>query len=187
MSSSWIPRLRRSVAIAWFALLFGLLGLAGISHLAPHAGHTLVIIRGASMAPAIPLGSLVSLVTADPQQIAVGDVVTVRADNGVLVTHRISGLADTGGERHLLMRGDANSSPDPATVPARSVVGRVAWYAPLAGYALFMLSVPSGLLTILSLLVALLLMYWLLEDLELDARAAARRRGLALQPQTGAP
>jgi signal peptidase I len=116
----------------------------------------------------------------------VGDVVTIRADNGVLVTHRVAGAVEVGGERQLQMRGDANSSPDPASVPAQSVVGRIAWYAPLAGYALFLLSIPSGMLACLSLLGALLLMYWLLEDLELHARAAARRRHLLVRQSSAA-
>lgn len=181
MGSSLITQLRRSVGLAWFALLFALLGLVGISHLAPLTGHTLVIIRGASMEPAIPLGSLVAMRSVDPQQVGVGDVITIRADNGVLLTHRVVGAVGSGGERLLQLRGDANASPDAALVPARAVVGGVVLFAPLAGYVLFLLSIPSGVVTCLSLLGLLLLVYWLLEDVELEVRAAERRQGPLVQ------
>ena len=187
MASGWITHLRRAVALAWFVSLFALLGLVGVGHLAPHTGHTLVIIRGASMEPAIPLGSLVAIQPVDAQLVGVGEVVTIRADNGVLVTHRVVDVLGSGPERQLQLRGDANASADASLVPVRSLVGRVAWFAPVAGYALFLLSVPSGILTFLSLLGALLLLYWLLEDLEVDARRAARRRLLVGMGSAEAP
>lgn len=182
MGSGLITQVRRSVGIAWLALLLALLGLVGISHLAPHTGHTLVIIRGASMEPAIPIGSLVAMSPVDAEHVGVGDVITIRADNGVLVTHRVVDAVGSGGDRQLQLKGDANASPDPALVPTRAVVGRIALFAPLAGYVLFLLSIPSGVVMCLSVLGLLLLVYWLLEDAEVAARAAARRRGL-LVPQ----
>ena len=186
MGTRWIKYLRRSIALAWLTSLCAVLGLVVVSHVAPHTGHTLLIIRGASMEPAIPLGALVAIREVDPQSVGVGDVVTTRADNGVLVTHRVADIVDPGAERLLRLRGDANPTPDAALVPAAAVVGRVSSFTPLAGYALFLLSVPSGILTCLSMLGALLLAYWLVEDMELAARATARRRRLLVpQPELG--
>jgi len=182
MGTRWITYLRRSIALAWFASLCALLGLALASHVAPHTGHTLLIIRGASMEPAIPLGALVALRSVDSQSVSIGDIVTTRADNGVLVTHRVAEIVDPGAERLLRLRGDANPTPDTALVPAAAVVGRVSSFAPLAGYALFLLSVPSGILACLSMLGALLLAYWLVEDMELAARATKRPPSAARPP-----
>jgi signal peptidase I len=187
MGSSLLTYLRRFVAFAWFALLVALLGLAALSHAAPHIGHTLMIIRGASMEPAIPLGSLVATRPVDPGDVRVGDVVTVRAKNGALITHRVVSITDSGGASHLRLHGDANHTPDADPVAAGSVVGRVAWSVPVAGYLLFLLTLPTGVLACMSLLGSLLLMYWLLEDIERDALASARRRLLAQRPSPGVP
>jgi signal peptidase len=47
--------------------------------------------------------------------VAVGDVVSARNGDGVLVTHRVVGVGDGPGDaRTLTLRGDANSGDDPA-------------------------------------------------------------------------
>lgn len=118
-------------------ILVVVLGLSAavLIQLVPLTGRMLVVISGGSMSPAIPIGSLViaeRVAAGDP--LAVGDVVTIRLDEGrALVTHRIVRLVDRAGAPWLELRGDANAEPDPVLVPASAVMGRVAATLPEAG------------------------------------------------------
>lgn len=163
----------RILSALWLLALVAVVGLAVWSHLT-----TLVIVAGGSMEPAIPRGSLIRPQPVAATEVAVGDVVTVRADNGALVTHRVVRTAELPAGLHLELQGDANETPDPVLVAASRVVGRVDYHVPGAGYLLSMLTTWSGLLAILALFAAGLVGLSLLEDLAADASgasAAARR------------
>ena len=163
---------RHGLTILMGLLMVGLFVLVGSSHVARLVGQEVFIIRGGSMEPAIPLGSLVATRPVEPEALAVGDAVSIRLPNGVVVTHRIVGFAEQPDELYLETRGDANKSADPALVPASAVIGVVGLSVPLAGYLLAMLSMPSGIISILSLLGALRLATWMIDDLEAEERAA---------------
>jgi signal peptidase I len=173
MGMNWIGGSRRVVGLVWVGLLLALLGLVGVATLAPRLGMTTYIIRGGSMAPAIPLGALVADVPADAAGLAVGDVITVKTPADVVYTHRIVGIDATGPERRFELQGDANPSADPAPVSESAVIGKVSLFAPFVGYILALLSLPTGVISVMSMLGSLLLAYWLLEDLELADREAA--------------
>lgn len=176
-----LSTLRRLLEAAWLLGLIGLISLAAFAHF----GNAFVI-RGGSMAPAIPLGSLVLATAVPAEELRPGDAVTIRAENGVLVTHRVVDVVDHQGAPHLRLRGDANPTPDPALVPPTAVVGRVEAVVPIAGYVVAMMSSPAGLVSLGSLLAALLLAIWLIEEAEAELRAARdanRTRGAA--PEQG--
>lgn len=142
-------------------------------HLGPHIGLEPVVIRGASMEPGIPLGSLVVLAKRDPASVDVGEVITRRTGNGVLVTHRVIRVAEINGLRHFETKGDASASADPVLAPPAEVTGVVALSMPVAGYLLTFVSQPLGLLSVVALLLALTVGAELVEDLE-RSRAAGR-------------
>lgn len=131
-------------------LACGLATLVGVALLARDEGS--FIVRGRSMAPAIPLGALIRVTAVPAQQVRPGDIVTIRADNGVVVTHRVVRAVDAGADRYFALKGDANDTLDAALVPARSLIGRVDHYLPYAGFAAVMLTLPSGLLATLALM-----------------------------------
>ena len=108
----------------------------------PHTGHELIVIRGGSMEPTIPFGSLVVDAPATP---AVGDVITLRQINGVYVTHRV--IAQEGD--FFTTKGDANEHPDPKPVRRAEVVGTVRLFIPFAGYLLGMLGDPWGIVSLI--------------------------------------
>lgn len=70
----------------------------------------LIDVEGGSMQPAIANGSLL-LTSRQPRgQVRAGEVVSVRGEDGVRVTHRVVGSDPaTGG---VLLKGDANTTPD---------------------------------------------------------------------------
>lgn len=170
-----VANLRRLLMAIWLLSLAGLIGLAVFSHL----GMTFII-RGASMGSAVPIGSLVSESQVAVRAIRPGDVVTIKTDNGLVLTHRVTRVVDLADGRFFELKGDANAAPDPALVPGRALVGRVSMVVPRAGYLAAMLATPAGLSSLLAFLAAGLLAVWLVEELETeleDARDARIRRG----------
>lgn len=166
---------RRVVGLIAIALLGILVVFSLVTRLAPLTGRDLFTIAGGSMEPAIPMGSLVAVTRTDPMAIVVGDVVTIRADNGVVITHRVSRVIDRSDGRFFELKGDANASPDPVLAPARAIVGRVAESIPVAGYLRVFLSTTPGIVAALSFAGALLLVYMLLGMVR---RPEARANGL---------
>jgi signal peptidase len=146
------------VAIVVATVLYGAIG--------PRLGHQPLVIRGGSMAPAIALGSVVDVARVDPSDLRPGDIVSVRAPNDVIGTHRVTRVVSRPEGIYLETKGDANLTPDPVLVPASAVMGRVDFALPLLGYLMFMLSTVAGALSILFLGITLLLSIWLLEELE---------------------
>lgn len=169
-----ITALRRALSAFWAVLVISLIGLVAWSHLA-----SLVVITGGSMAPAVPAGSVIGPVAVDPGDLVTGDILTVRADNGVILTHRVTRVVDLPEGRFFELKGDANATADPELVPARAIMGRVDGYLPIAGYALGMLSTPSGLISVLAALGMLLVCIWLLEDIEVGSPGGAGHRATA--------
>jgi signal peptidase len=109
---------------------------------------TLIMFRTGSMAPTIPAGSLAVVRALPAVDARVGVVVTVDRGEGALpVTHRVVRVASasaTAGATELVLKGDANSGPDP--VPYRvERVRKVLWSTPRAGWWLEALRSPYAL------------------------------------------
>lgn len=164
---------RRATTALWVGLLVGLVALVAGADLAPLLGHDVFIIRGGSMSPAIPLGSLVIDERVAPSDVHAGDVVTVRAHDTVLVTHRVLSVEEGAEGRSVQLKGDFNPAPDPTPVPASNVVGRVVVHVPFAGFLLAMLSRPMGIVSVLSMVISLFLVIHLLELAEQGQRTPA--------------
>ena len=167
-------RLRGAIRALWLALAGTSLALAAALHLAPLVGLRLIVIEGASMEPSIPLGSVAIVATPSPATLVAGDVVTIRFDSGVLVTHRVIRVVTLPSGIALETQGDANAAADPTLVPATSVVGIVVGSVPLVGFAIAFMTMPSGMVALFAALAALLSFGWLL-----DERETARRQGAA--------
>jgi len=165
-TSAAITILRRLLGAIWFMSLAAVVALALATNVGPAFGLNLFGIRGGSMAPAIPVGSAVITVRTASDGIRVGNIVTIRADNGVVLTHRIVEIDTSEADHWLRTKGDANTTADPAPVPITSVVGVVALTIPVAGYLIAMLATAAGVLSVLAYAFALLLAIWLLEEAE---------------------
>jgi signal peptidase I len=159
---------RRTLFAVWLSLAGLVLTLAILTHVAGALGYRIVIIRGPSMAPTIPLGALAFEQPIAADAIAVGDVVTMTLPNGTVVTHRVIHLATLDGKPAIETRGDANNAADPSLLPASAVTGIVRSHAPVLGYILAFLGIPSGILSVISMLGSLLACIWLLEEVEGD-------------------
>lgn len=174
-----IPLLRRLLSVLWIASLAVVVLLALVANLGPRIGLEVFAIRGGSMVPTIPVGAAVIAVAVEPGAIRAGDVVTIRADNGVVYTHRVIEVDDSEPDVWLHTKGDANMTPDAAPVPLGAVIGRVTTVVPLAGYLIALLTTPAGIVSFLAYAVALLL---LIGELEGAEPARDRRARLARVP-----
>lgn len=166
-----IGAVRRSLDGLRIAVMAVAIAAVAVAHLAPLVGSQPVVIRGQSMEPSIPSGSLVLLDARDPTEIAVGDVVTRRTPSGTLVTHRVVRIVQINGVPHFETRGDASNSADPVLAAPGEIAGTVALHLPIAGYVVAYLGQPMGILSVLGLLLTLLLAASLLEEVERDRGA----------------
>ena len=134
-------------------LILFVLGIVVIARVIPAVtGGGTFVVGGGSMEPAIPLGSVVVAIPVATDQLAPGDIVSVRVgEQQALFTHRIVRLVDREDGLWLETKGDANDDPDPSIIPATSVVGRVAVTIPLLGYAVRLLGTMQGILFLLAL------------------------------------
>lgn len=162
---SWILRVVLVAAVATLALS------AAATRLAPLLGREVFVIRGASMSPTIPLGSAIIAARTPADRIVVGDVVTFRATNGVVVTHRVVEAVVDEGEHLFRTKGDANVTVDPFFVPEGALVGVVEATLPMAGFVMAMMAQPSGFI---SLAAGLIACYFALSIIEEPATRRAR-------------
>lgn len=106
-------------------------------------GGRLLSVQSGSMAPSIPVGSLLLVFPCSYEEVREGDVVTCcLADGKTMVTHRVAERLE--GIRSLLLKGDANEEPDIVPVPASRIRGRVVFSLPYLGYALLWAGTRKG-------------------------------------------
>lgn len=104
-----------------------------------------------SMAPALPVGSLV-IVKSEPKY-AVGDAITFRLENNqeAFVTHRVNSIEEDTDIGKLLYetKGDANKTVDPEKVEASRVVGKVIWHIPYLGVPMSFARTQAGFIALI--------------------------------------
>lgn len=145
------------------ALLAATLALVGLTRLAPAMGHPVLIIRSASMSPAIPVGAAV-LLDSGSTDLRTGDVVALQLDNGAVFAHRVTRLVSLGGVPYVETKGDANPAVDPALTPLDHVIGRVSFTLPFVGFLVAGFAMPTGAATALLAALTLLTALWLVDE-----------------------
>jgi len=142
-------------------------------------GRALTVLTS-SMVPNYPPGTLVVVTPTDPQDIAIGDVLTYQLHSGepTLVTHRVVAITNlTDGTRTFTTKGDNNDLPDADPVMEVQVVGTVLYAVPYLGWANTAVNGDlRGL--IVPVIVGALFAYavWMLISSLRDKRRSARER-----------
>lgn len=155
---------RRSALVVLIAIVVG----AGA--LFVHGGYRSYAVRTGSMLPGFKPGDLV--VDQASKEYRVGDVITFRSTTGgpdAVITHRIVEVDGSS----FKTKGDANATPDPWTVARSDIVGTVVQHVSHGGYALFYLHQPSGLASLLFVLLGLVLAWRLCFPIELTGAPTA--------------
>ncbi len=169
---------RRALDLLLVLLIVFVLAMLVLARGIPQVtGGQTFVVGGPSMEPAIGFGAAVHAVPVDPAALKAGDVVTVKVgERQAIFTHRIVRLADLPDGLHIQTKGDANEEPDPSLIPVTSVIGRVEFSVPYAGFGVALLGSMQGVLFLVSIAGLLLAATWLLETLEDDQREALHRR-----------
>ena len=181
--------LRRVFDVLLLALILVVLVGVILGKGVPLTGRETIVVGGASMEPAIGLGSAIVITPVAPSDLAVGDVVSLKVGpSNTIYTHRIIAVVDRPDGRWVRTQGDANAEPDPTLIAASAIVGRMEFAIPFAGYLLALLSIPSGVIFLIALACTLLACAWLLESLELETvQRATAGPARPIGPDIGEP
>jgi signal peptidase I len=134
--SSWLDHLLTVAALVGIACI-------GVTAAAAYTGLRPLVVRSGSMEPTIATGSMVLVRTIPARDIRVGDVVAVDRPDRTRVTHRVVTVEHRGATAQLVLKGDANTDPDPAPVVVTEA-GRLVMTAPLLGRVGAFLSSARG-------------------------------------------
>ena len=83
-----------------------------------------------SMAPEIPVNSLIAVQPIDPMDLQEEDIIAFYRDD-VVITHRVTNNNTMEGK--LTTKGDANEQEDIFSVNYNQVIGKVTWHVPFMG------------------------------------------------------
>lgn len=141
--------------LLWAGAALGLLAVT-VGVLVAFFGFNLLVFRSGSMSPEIPTGGIALSQTVPAAEIEPGDVVSVIASNGERITHRVVSTTLRGDEASLVLKGDANSTPDSELYVVTSA-DRVVASLPYGGYVIVHALTPPGILAVACLSMMLLL------------------------------
>ena len=117
---------------------------AGISGLPSLFGYSAYAVTSGSMEPSIPVGSLV-LVNRKDRNPEVGKIMTYHTSENpasMVVTHRVAEITESG---EMIMKGDANRTPDLSRITEAQIIGTDVCTFPLAGWLINDLRIRNGL------------------------------------------
>jgi signal peptidase len=117
--------------------------MVGITIAATQLGLKPMVVKSGSMEPTIATGSMVLVRTIPASAIRVGDVVSVERPDRTTVTHRVVTATHNGATASLVLKGDANTDPDPVPVTVTSA-GRLVATLPVLGRVGAFLSSARG-------------------------------------------
>ncbi len=136
-------------------------------------GYQVYHVVSPSMSPAIPMGSVVFVAQAVPEEIRPEDVIAFRGDSGAVITHRV--VRNQVVEGKFITKGDANEREDAVPVSYGALYGRVKLHIPVLGRFLQYFASSAGKLYAIAL-AACGLMFCLLAN-RLRDRAEAVQSG----------
>ena len=124
-------------------------------------GYNEYTVISGSMAPTIPIGSLVLVKSEDASQIEAGDVIAFQSHSSAVVTHRVVSKDDTAQE--FTTKGDANESEDFEPIPYTNLLGKVVFSVPYLGNFLATIFSTTGKIIMGVIALVLLLAYKLFD------------------------
>lgn len=145
----------RSIVLTAGAVVGGLCLLAAFVFVV--FGIKPLVFMSGSMSPTIPAGGVAFARSVPATDLRPGDIVSVFTSEGARVTHRVVNVNGTGDRRILVLKGDANKTPDAETYPV-TAADRVIWSIPYLGYPISFLASPAGLFLLGACAVGVLVM-----------------------------
>ena len=140
----FLPALCNLVGIA---IILVVIGFCLSLILPPNFGYQVYNIMTGSMAPEIPVGSIIYVEHTPAEDVQVGDVIVFELENFV-VAHRVVENQTVIGE--FVTKGDANATEDMNTVPYDAYMGRVKYHYPMLGQFMTIYTTPIGKIYVLA-------------------------------------
>lgn len=155
-----------------FLVLFALLLLCSV--FPTKGGPKIFVVLSGSMEPKIHPGSIV--IINQQRDYEVGDVVTFGANTlkTIPTTHRIVEIKEVDGVKMYTTKGDANNSPDSATISKDTVRGKVFVSVPYVGYLLSAVKTKQGLVAIV--IIGTIIVYSEVMRIQKEAKDLYRKR-----------
>lgn len=115
-------------------------------------GYQIYTVASGSMEPAVPVGSLLYVQKAQPEDIQENDVIAYYGslDSTAVITHRVVENQVLMGE--FITKGDANSVEDRSPVPYGDFIGKVRMSIPVVGKIAMVFSSTPGKITAICLI-----------------------------------
>lgn len=156
-----VKKILSKIGYTIFVLL--LIAVAGL-FLAPQLptnisrGIEVKIVKSGSMEPAIKTGGIV--VTIPRNTYFVGDIITFGKDTKTEIptTHRVVSTRNEANVTYFATKGDANEEADPEETRQSSVIGKVLFTIPYAGYILDFSKQPLGFILLIALPAGLIIL-----------------------------
>lgn len=106
-------------------------------------GHRIYIVDSGSMAPTIPMDSMIIIKEVSADEIKENDIVTFYAGSSdTRVTHRVVEIIED--EKQFVTRGDANNTEDASILQGDRIIGKLAFSIPFVGTLFrFLSSIPG--------------------------------------------
>lgn len=105
------------------------------------AGYEVYEVVSGSMEPEIPVGSVVYVKYASPEDIGEEEVIAFWGGSSAIV-HRV--MQNKTAEREFITKGDANAAEDLQAVPYSSLIGRVEYHFPIVGRLMSLYATSVG-------------------------------------------
>lgn len=118
-------------------------------------GYQGLVVKSDSMAPEIPVGSIVITKKIPPSDLQVGDVVSFLTETKQRVTHRIVQIDQ---DQKIQTKGDNNSQVDYRKISGNQITGNVIFVVPYIGKLVFFLRSKKGIIVIVSCVLLFLLL-----------------------------
>jgi signal peptidase len=143
-------------------------------------GYRFFVVQSGSMEPKIKTGSVV--LVAPSSEYKVGEVITYKINPNAnlkdvksTITHRIIEVQDDEGRKTFKTKGDANQSPDLEMATQNSVLGKVRFSIPYAGYAIAFTKTQTGFF-VLIVIPATIIVYGELQTIKNEIRKLLEKR-----------
>lgn len=140
-------------------------------------GYKPFIVLSGSMEPEILPGDLIITKIIDPEEIAVGDIISFRADESVVVSHRVTDVLTDDGLA-FLTKGDANTGADAGSILPEEVEGKYIFRVAGVGNIAMFLQTPLGLLVFVVVPLCLFILFDILSRKTRDKKEKSREAEL---------
>ena len=134
----WFPPL---CSVLGTLILVGVIAVVLPLTLPKLLGYEVYEVVSGSMEPEIPVGSILYVEGAKPEDVMPGDIIAFARD-GSVVTHRVEENRYVEGE--FITKGDANSKEDMLPVAYDSLIGKAVYHLPVLGILMTLVASTTG-------------------------------------------